>query len=281
MAAPAAINPYEPVYRSEPVAILNDIEIVPRTIEEVFSPTLSIFGARLGHLILAFIVVVVAGFVGFFAWVAVMIVADEIGGDLATGLGFLMLLPVLAFFASYLSVGIARNAIAVAQNKPSPIQELLPPLNVVIRFMVGGVVMTVVIGAASALVFGVFGVLANLANDQGVAATFVVISIFGVSLASMAAYWLLWAWVFIVSDGKATAIGAIRGAYALTMHNKLTSVLLVVIAVVLSTAGTSACYIGLLITQPLTNLMFAVAYLLMTNQVIHDPKVESQTPQPW
>ena len=52
------------------------------------------------------------------------------------------------------------------------------------------------------------------------------------------------------------------------MHNKLTSLLLVVIAFVLSTAGTSACYVGLIITQPLTNLMFAVAYLLMTNQVI-------------
>ena len=41
------------------------------------------------------------------------------------------------------------------------------------------------------------------------------------------------------------------------------------------------CYVGLLVTQPLVNVMLAVAYLLMTNQPIDNPKVVRRTyPEP-
>lgn len=268
MAAPIPVNPYQPTYQSEPAAILNDIEIVPRSIEDVFSPTLTIFGARLGHLVLAFILAVIAGIVGFGGWMVAVIAIEEAIGDMPSALFFLLTCPLVAFFGSYLTVGLSRNAMAVARNQPSPIQEMFPPLPIVLRFMIGGVIMSLVVGAVIGVLVAFFGIVLRIGGNPGIAASVLVIGIFGGSALSLVGYWLLWAWVFIVSDGKATALGAIQTAWTLTMHNKLTSVLLVVIAVVLSTAGTSACYIGLIITQPLTNLMFAVGYLLMTNQVI-------------
>jgi hypothetical protein len=55
--------------------------------------------------------------------------------------------------------------------------------------------------------------------------------------------------------------------------------LLLVVTIVLSIAGTMFCYVGHLITTPLTMLLLAVAYLLMTNQQVSDPRIARQNYQ--
>ncbi|EMI20740.1 putative membrane protein [Rhodopirellula maiorica SM1] len=88
----------------------------------------------------------------------------------------------------------------------------------------------------------------------------------------LVAQWLLWPWIFVVSDGKTSALGSLRVGYNITINNKVTSLLVVIVATVLSMAGSAACYVGHLLTMPLTMLMFAVGYLLLTNQAIDNPK---------
>ncbi len=158
--------------------------------------------------------------------------------------------------------------------------ELFPPLGLVIRFLVGGVIMTLIAGAVVGLFAGMIAAIVGVGGNQNIAAVLVALGIFAGTAVAMVAYWCLWAWVFIISDGKGTALGSIKAAYTMTMSNRVTSLLLIVIATVLSTAGTSACYVGLLITQPLTNLMFAVAYLLMSNQRIDNPRDPYPVPIP-
>ena len=273
LAGTPELNPYQPSYNPITAAPAGEIVVVPRTVEEVVSATIAIFGSRWGLLLVAFLLVMVVSFSVFvFPFFLFAAIADA-GGDAVAAIGMLIGFPLMFLFSAYISVGLARNAIAVARNSPSPLMELLPPLGIVVRFIVGGVVMSL----AAVVVFGLFaGVAAALgaaSGNEGLVAAIVGIGlIFGVA-AGFVVYWLLWSWLFAVSDGRTTAFGSIRLAYEITMANKLTSVLLLVIATVLSTAGTTLCYVGLLITQPLTNLMFATAYLLMTNQPIDDPRM--------
>lgn len=271
------MNPYQPMHAVDPIAEIGELRIVPRTIEDIFSPTFSIFGARWGTLLLAIVVVGAASIPLIVVPRLVIIAILEAGGDVFAAIALLIGVPLMFLFSFYVSVGLVRNAIAVARNSPSPLMELLPPLNIVVRFMIGAVVMMAAAGAVFGLFFGLIAALVAVGGNETFAGILAVLGILtGIALA-MVVYWLLWPWMFIVSDGKGTALGSIKAAYTLTMHNKLTSVFLIVIATVLSTAGTAACYVGLLVTQPLTNLMFAVAYLLMTNQQIDDPRVKKRT----
>ena len=83
--------------------------------------------------------------------------------------------------------------------------------------------------------------------------------------------WQVWAWIYACADNKASAMGSVRVAIAITAQNKLTSFFLVLIAIVLALLGTLMCLIGHIITGPLTIQIFAVAYLLMTGQTVSDP----------
>ncbi|MFK8115414.1 MAG: hypothetical protein AB8B91_24670 [Rubripirellula sp.] len=270
--APTATpNPYAPAAYREPIQTIGELPIVDRSIEEVFSPTLAIFAQRWSALLIAFIVVGVGSFVTMFASLFLFAMLSELGQEVGAVVSLVLLVPVGIFASAYFSVGICRNAIAVARNSPTPLAELLPPLSAVFRFLVGALAMAVFVGIFVGVFVGILAALGASGNDELMGVIGVLGGLFFVVVGT-AAYWLLWAWMFIASDGKATAIGSIRGAISMTMHNKLTSFLLVVIATALSTAGAAACYVGLLVTYPLTNLMFAVAYMLMSNQRIDDPR---------
>lgn len=272
----ATVNPYRPTYAHAPDDDTGTLQIVPCAIEEAFSPTLAIFAARWPPLVLAFVIVLVATIaLLIFPAVVLMLIARS-GGELYAAIGLLFAIPLGLIYSAYISVGLSRSALAVARNTPSPLMELLPPLSLVVRFLVGLVVLAMALVAIGLLFGGIVYALNESGSPVGISAVLGTLTMITATGLGMIGYVLLWAWVFVVSDGKGSALGSIRSALALTMHNKLTSILLVVIATVLSTAGTSACYVGLLVTQPLTNLMFAVAYLRMTNQSIDDPRLARQ-----
>ncbi|TWU31711.1 hypothetical protein [Novipirellula artificiosorum] len=270
---PGVTNPYHPATEMPPpVAKIGELEIVQRPIEDIFSPTMSIFGARWAPLILSSLIVFLAmGLLTGIPFIVLMVIADG-GNDFTAAILMLFFMPIAIFLGAYVTVGLARVALAVARNESEPLSQLIPPLNLVFRFLGGGLLMVLAVAVVVAAFAAIAALLAAITQNETVAVGVVGIGMLILFLVSMAAQWLLWPWVFVVSDGKASAIGSIRAAFQIVMNNKVTSLLIVVISVGLSMLGNLLCYVGLIVTQPLTLLMFAVGYLVLTNQPISNPK---------
>lgn len=83
---------------------------------------------------------------------------------------------------------------------------------------------------------------------------------------------LMWPVSFVICDGKTGVFDSIRLAFNISMANKMTSFLLILSYMVLGMIGQMLLYVGQLATGPLSVLLMAVAYLLMTNQPISDPR---------
>ncbi len=267
------VNPYQATSFAEaPVTRMGEIEIVQRPIEDIVSPTLAIFTARWSPLILATLIIlgVLLALIGI-PFLLISVAVNAIG-DAMAGLAILLLLPVLILVSCYTTVGFTRVSLAVARNEPSPLSQLLPPMNRVLRFIGGMLVLLLGLGLVSLLGGAVIvGVALIDGAEPLVAILMILASIAGFAL-TLVAQWLLWPWIFVVSDGKASALESLRIGCKITLSNKLTSALVVIIATVLSMAGSAACYVGQLVTTPLTMLLFAVGYLLLTRQAIDNPK---------
>lgn len=242
------------------------LSIVRRSIEDIFSPTMSIFGARWAPLVLSIVIVASAFFFVFIVPWFVVVGLAEGGHGVAAGIVALVMALAGFFSTGYVSVGLARVTMAVARNDPSPLVQLRPPLKPVIRFLVVTGLMYLLL-----LIWSVASVVALDAAPR-LGLLFVLSMVFiGIPL-GFVIQWLMWSWIFVVSDGKTSTIDSIRAAYRIGMHNKMTSFLLMMITAVLSMAGMSACYVGQIVTIPITMLMYGVAYLMITNQPIHHPK---------
>ena len=76
--------------------------------------------------------------------------------------------------------------------------------------------------------------------------------------------------MMVASDGKTSAFGTLKVAANITMRNKLSSFFIVIVAVVLSLVGSLLCYVGHVVTSPMTLVLFAVGYLMMTDQEIFE-----------
>jgi hypothetical protein len=258
-------------YDRDPVAEVESIPIVPRSIEEILSATLSIFGANWLLLVFGFLVLLIAPTVVAVVYVNLITGLSEAGAGGLAGLGILVGIPLGIVILGYQAVGIARFVIAVARNSPSPIMDSLPTLRIVGQFL-AGVAAMIVVGAVgfllAAVVVGMVSALGNQGLTGFVAGLAMILGIAG----SMVACWLLWAWLLIVSDGRGRGIRSIRVACTLSLHTKLTSALMVLVTVAMSAFGLALCYVGVLITEPFLMLMFAVAYLLITNQRLEEPR---------
>tara|TARA_R110002073_G_scaffold6599_1_gene38782 strand:+ start:2812 stop:3645 length:834 start_codon:yes stop_codon:yes gene_type:complete len=258
---------------------LGETEIVQRPIEDIVSPTLAIFGARWAPLILAALILLVAtGVIFGVPFLLMSIIGSMIdNGAIPNGgpilaIAALLFFPFIAFLSCYTTVGFARVSLAVARNQPSPLSQLLPPLVIVFRFAVGLVALLFALALVSLVVLVVIGLVGSIEGGEVIAAGLAILAMIVATVFVFAAQWLLWPWIFVVSDGKTSALGSLRVGYHITMSNKVTSLLAVIIATVLSMAGSAACYVGQFVTTPLTMLMFAVGYLLLTNQAIDNPK---------
>lgn len=247
-------------------------EIGETSIERVISPTLAIFGERWPSIVMSFLIVVATMLFVILIPILVIRELSDAGGDTAAMLLTLIWVPVLvAMFAASI-VGLARVALALARNaSPSPMAELVPPIPIVVRFFVGTVLMTLLIGGLTLLFAGTMAALSSVADNEQLSALLSVFAAIVMATAGFFLQWLLWAWLFVVSDGKGTTIGSLRTAIALTRNNKLTSLFMLLIAVVMSAIGTAMCGVGHIVTGPFIMLMFAVGYLKMTEQPIDDP----------
>ena len=185
--------------------------------------------------------------------------------------GCLVLAPIIFVFCVFSSVGMARVAIAVARNQAVSLAGFISPPQLFLRSagiatlisIGGGFVCVVVLGFVAITRAGgakehatIFGFLAGLA-------------MFGFSFGLA---WQLWGALFICVDDKGSVLGSIRAAQAIATRNKLTSFFIVLIAVILLLLGTLMCLVGHIVTAPLTMLLLAVAYLMMTGQEVSDPR---------
>ena len=266
-------DPYAPSYSPAPVTRVENVEIVERAIEDVFGPSWSIFAERWPPLILSMLIV---GMVGIMAmgipFILFMFLANNNGDEIAA-LSIVALSPVLLLASMYGWVGITRVALAVARNQPSPLAELLPPMNLVWRMLLVGIILFAITTIPLLLIGGAVGGIGfAFVGEQGLALSLLVVGGVFVILGVLAQIFI-WPLPLVVCDDRSTAMGSIKIAFAISMQNKLTSFLLYLISLVLSMIGSSVCYVGIIVTQPLTLLIFAVAYLLMTNQQIANPRV--------
>lgn len=275
--APKDFNPYQASPSASSSSRVGPYEIVDRSIDQILSPTWAIFAERWPPVILSMLILVGAAlllFVAFF--VAALLIAALAGAGggaetaaLTTGLMMLFLIFGGSLGLGYLHVGMARVMLAVARGTPAPLAEMLAPLPIFLRFL--GSLLLLMLFTLPIWLFLIVGVGAaqGFGDDAGALAGLMG-SLLG-SLAGAIFQFFLWPWFPVVCDGRSTALGSIRDSFVIAMSNKLTSFVLVVCSFGLSLVGTLLCYVGQVVTYPLSFLLFVVAYLLITNQRLSVP----------
>tara|TARA_R110002049_G_scaffold4601_5_gene32683 strand:+ start:954118 stop:955149 length:1032 start_codon:yes stop_codon:yes gene_type:complete len=269
--ATSRANPYQPSRYVEvqpsPVAHAGPIAIMSRSIDEVISVTSTVFVARWGMLILMAVILIAVLMFAIMLPLFMVVVLSESVSESAEAIGMVVLAPVILLVSGYLCAGSCRVCLALARNEPSPLSNLLPPTRVVGRLIAGAAVMLFAAGLIVAVYSAVAFAASSVMDPDVAGPVFAIIGFAAFFVGTLMIQWLLWPWIFVVSDDKGTALGSITTGYQIARHNLLTSFLLIIISTVLSVLG-SACYIGQVVTAPLTMLMFAIAYLMMTDQPI-------------
>ena len=275
----------EPTTAGSPPRVLVITEV---PIEEVLSVTLSIFAARwksliLSSLLLAFVGLVVCGVI---ALLLAFVVSQ-------TALYVLHTLLVLFFFCTLpiAVLGSCRVQLAVARDEPSPLKKVLTPIQMIQRFLPSYVSLAMCIFLAAGLVAAmVFA--ANRAGQFNLAVMIGIVGSFALCIAYSAMNWYFWATIMIASDEQnmdsavefndgeihSGLLGQLRIAREITARNQLTALFISIITIVLFLAGTAVFFVGHIVTLPLTLLLFAVAYLMMTGQPIADPSNSDYRP---
>ncbi len=265
-------SPYAPPYAPIPVRSVESIEIVERAIEDVVSPAWNIFMQRWSPLVLSLVIVIVLSLFVFGLPFVVLAVFVVDGGELLIGLGVVVTIPLLILASTYAWIGMTRVGLAVARDEAEPLAQMYVPMRLVWRMLGASLLLWIVSMVALSIVGGGITGLAFLVGGEDFAPLGMLAGIGILTIAGFIIQVLLWPLPFIIGDDKSTAMGAIRIAWAIAMQNKLPSFLLILIKMVLSLVGSSLCYVGLLATQPLTLILFTVAYLLMTRQKVADPR---------
>ena len=155
-------------------------------------------------------------------------------------------------------VASCRNSIAIVRNTPNLMAASMPTLRAIIHTLVLIVLLTVVASMFRWTLFGQYFVDSS------------VIILTGICTAVTCGW--LWISIFLCGDMQSSGFGSLILALRILYHNKLTTALLILISSLLTICGVVSCGILLLVTQPITQMMLATAYLMMTNQKIADPR---------
>lgn len=269
-------NPYQPAAAVSHVGdtvSVGAFRIGQRSVEEIFGATWAIFKVRWGPLVGAFGIVFVVSIGLMMLSAGIGMVAqqtlDKTTSSLVSGLMNVVTTPISVF----LYLGLVRNALAVARDDLSPMRQLMPPMLLFFRFLGGGALLTLAIGGVIAVIGGIGAALAMLGGQEAVGIGLIGVFVLVLLPGMMVLYWMLWSWPMVIADGRTNWLDSFRVAQKITMQNKLTSLLLIILTAMLGIVGLLACYVGQLFTTPLTTLMMAVAYLMITTQRIADPRL--------
>ncbi|WP_145421046.1 hypothetical protein [Planctomycetes bacterium K23_9] len=255
---------------TEPDATEDRFQVAQVAIEEIVAPTWALFRNNWLPSIISGLIVGAAGVV--FLGLPIWVLSTMAGGNqqLYAVIGVMLMIPYSLLISAYALVGLCRVHLAIARGESEPLKEIMPPSELVLRFLPSYLMISLAIAAIFGVGIGAV-VVAAAANQPQLANLIGIIVAFALMVVVTVVQWYLWAWMLAASDGKCTALGSLKVAVSITLRNKLSSFLIVIIAVVLSLVGSLACYVGHVVTSPLTLLMFAVGYLLTTNQPIAHP----------
>lgn len=249
-------------------------QIIQLSIEDILSPTLAIFRVHWKPSVISCLIIAAASVVliGIPAWVLWTLSSG--GQRWVAVIGVMLMVPYSLLLGAYALVGLSRVHLAIARGEPDVLEQLKPSTDRVLRFLPSYLLMFLAI----ALVFGIgiSLVLVTAVSGQPHLSKLVgIVVAFAIMVVVTVLQWYFWAWMMAASDGKCTVLGSLKVAASITMRNRLCSFFIVIIAVVLSLVGSLMCYVGHIVTSPLTLLLFAVGYLLITDQSIADPAEET------
>ena len=250
------------------------VEIVTCQIDDVIESTVKTFKRSYAPAMLAFVICAAACLILIVAPGWILYLLRQRGWRRSTNIGLGLFALVGSGITAALSIGFAKANLAIARTGSAQWDELIPRgrgfrracLMTVALLLAGVVIGVAVIGLVKIVDTGSSVVLARLIRGIAV--------VLG-SLLAFILLWGTWACFFVCADNKGTAMGAFYAAYAMTQENRLTSFFVALAAVVLGLLGTLTCMIGHLVTAPLSGLLFAHAYLMMTGQLASDPTLTS------
>ena len=269
-------NPYAPSnmeYTAEPTAM----QVREVAFDEIWSSGWAMFKQRWGPVVGAFALATIGGFVlSFIVNLLGGFVAaanQEIGGVLAGGLTLLT-----NVVTQYFSFGSTCVSIAAVRNEASPFSRICPPIKAFLRYILGVILFVAAIGVLAGVLFGASYLVSATAGNDDIFVILAIISGMVCVGAMLMGMWLFWSFVMITADNRTTFREAVRLSYTVTLQNKVTSLLMLVVATMLSIAGLFACYFGLFFTVPLTSVIFACGYLMMTSQPVAVPMQQAYSP---
>lgn len=213
------------------------------TFGEVFRDGLELWKANVGLVIAVFIVVAAVNCSTMFAFSGVARLIVALGGD-----GIAVLISNLLHFFGQLVTMCVSVFIGIGQMQ---------------------IYLTIARGRQAE--FGdLFGGGSRFVPTLGIAVIFGLISSLGMFLCILPGiiFALLW-WpcYYLVVDNKASVFGSFSMAREITRNNLLTTILLVFTSIGLTMLGFLACCVGWVLTIPLVQLMWIVAYLKMSSQI--------------
>jgi uncharacterized membrane protein len=167
------------------------------------------------------------------------------GPAMAAVLGSSLIFAALQFcVTSYLEAGYHVMLLKVARGQNPEIADIFSGRRYFWRFVLGNFLFSLMLYPAFLLLIipGIFVILA------------------------------FWPFMFIIVDRDVGVIEAFRRSTELTSGNYGTSFLLCLVFIGLFLVGLAAICLGLIFAIPLGNLMFAVAYCLMSGQAVATPR---------
>lgn len=261
---PYAVNPAVAAAAVEPVP---KAEIVIRTasIDEIVSAATAIFSHRWQPLVIAGLILFGFSFaIGLGA--GIVSALGQAMDPLATAAIAFVSQCLIGFVSYYLTIGVMTVALAVARGRDVTATEVFVSPAVFGRVLLP-VTFLVLLGAVSQLVAVL---LAGEAESlEGVLASVAVSMV--TALITALLLLLIWPLFYVACDGRASNLSAVALGFRIAVRNIITSLFLVVIALVLGIAALATCGFGTILTQPILLLLGAVGYLQMTSQPIYNP----------
>jgi hypothetical protein len=243
-AAPqASLNPYaSPASAGLMQFSTPSLPIDPRPVsaDTIFNYAWEIWKANLGLLVGVTLVIGAANYAVIIPFNILQVVLTQQKEEVAAGAAMAVGQLCANLVQLYLGIGAVQINLKLARRQPATFGDLFGGMN---RFfpLLGGAILGYLALIAGALCLIVPAILMVLAY---------------------------WPFYFLIIDGKASIIESFSIAQRITHKNWASAFVLWVMSIGISIVGCLAVCIGILFAAPLVSMMFAVAYLMMSGQLV-------------
>lgn len=241
------------------------IEVRTASIDQIISTSFNIFSARWQPLVLSglvyFVVVILVVILNVAATAFVQASGIELGPLLLFVAG-----TAVSVFSWYFRLGLIKVALFVARGQETGPSQMFLGLNTFGRLLILIFALAIIDSLPN-----LFSLFMGPPEEDVRAAMATMIGASFVGLLKFLLLWPIWPIFFLVVDGRSEEGGGLGLAFKIGTRNLLNAFLMGLFFMVLGIAATCTCLLGNIVTQPLTMLIGAVGYLMMTSQPISDP----------